>query len=255
MQISFRDRLHRAATLHPDRLKPSHRDPRGKIARKDSLRLTIDRRCSYSYLLGNSVISLCNFSIIHISTKEENPSIPEDDRWRKFREKLRLRNEDGSWGNCRDNCSSRRRRKREREREEGDALFSTWLRNPAPLEMARKFLALLTVFLVGTCFRGFRDIHRYTWNRMERRQVTRDRKSISFSRSVCRRDRFESVGKVEVAEMAAMSRPGVGREARTGPRVNGSLRPFVVCVVCEHIDAQIEVRYEARSPSRATFSL
>lgn len=56
--------------------------------------------------------------------------------------------------------------------------------------------------------------------------------------------------------MAAMSRGEVGREeARTGPRVNGSLRPFVVCVACEHIDAQIEVRYEARSPSRATFSL
>lgn len=56
--------------------------------------------------------------------------------------------------------------------------------------------------------------------------------------------------------MAAMSRGEVGREeARTGPRVNGSLRPFVVCVACEHIDAQIEARYEARSPSRATFSL
>ena len=37
--------------------------------------------------------------------------------------------------------------------------------------MARKFLALLVVFLVGTCFRGFRDIHRYTWNRMERRNA------------------------------------------------------------------------------------
>lgn len=36
--------------------------------------------------------------------------------------------------------------------------------------MARKFLALV-VFLVGTCFRGFRDIHRYTWNRMERRNA------------------------------------------------------------------------------------
>lgn len=108
---------------------------------------------------------------------------------------------------------------------------------------------------VFSWFSRYTSIHMESNGTQERRQVTRDRKSISFSRSVCRRDRFESVGKVEVAEMAAMSRPGVGREARTGPRVNGSLRPFVVCVVCEHIDAQIEVRYEARSPSRATFSL
>lgn len=69
----------------------------------------------------------------------------------------------------------------------------------------------------------------------------------------------ESVGKVDGAEMAAMvaRRRGEGGggagEARTGPRVNGSPRPFVVCVVREHIDGEIEARYEARSPSRAPF--
>lgn len=103
------------------------------------------------------------------------------------------------------------------------------------------------------------DIHRWTSNRMEGRRSYEGReKHIVFAAGYrdATGDGFESVGKVEVAEVAAMSRGEVGREeARTGPRVNGSLRPFVVCVACEHIDAQIEVRYEARSPSRATFSL
>lgn len=63
---------------------------------------------------------------------------------------------------------------------------------------------------VFSWFSRYTSIHMESNGTQERRQVTRDRKSISFSRSVCRRDRFESVGKVEVAEMAAMSRPGWG---------------------------------------------
>lgn len=111
--------------------------------------------------------------------------------------------------------------------------------------MARKILKERICFSLSAMYI---DTRRIEWNGELRG------KAYPF-RGRLRRDRFESVGKVEVAEVAAMSRGGVGREARTGPRVNGSLRPFVVCVVCEHIDAQIEVRYEARSPSRATFNL
>lgn len=85
-----------------------------------------------------------------------------------------------------------------------------------------------------------------------------DRKSVSFRRGgggIVGRIGWKS-GRCRNGSDGGAAEGGGGGgagEARTGPRVNGSPRPFVVCVVREHIDGEIEARYEARSPSRAPF--